>query len=270
MALVRASNKPHYVYVLSKLDGTPFYVGVGTGRRILDHSFYARRATGDSHKLRVIRKALRDGEDIDYAIVAWFDDRSDAERAEADLILKIGRRDLRTGPLANVTAGGEGAAGLSDDGRAAKSAKSKAAWARRDKDAGTAHLRSPDVVAKAAATRKGKQRGSYVWTKRPGMKTAEARQAASVRMAADPPARRPGVAEKISAAKRGKPINSWMRTAAAKERFSRGAHPRARPVEIDGQAFACKQDAVDALGICLSTVDYWLKRGSHGARYLPK
>lgn len=248
----------------------PFYVGVGTGRRLLDHAICARRLQLDSHKLRVIRELWRSGFEIDYQIHGFYRERTQAERAEAALILRLGRRDLKTGLLTNVTAGGEGAPSPSDATILSRSMKLKEAWAKRDKSAAMAHLRTSDVQGRAAASRRGQKRGSYSWSKSPGANTPERKAALSARLRANPISRVPGVAEKISVSKRGKSINSWMRTSEAKARFARGAHPRARPVEIEGRVYACKTDAAEALNVCYATISGWLRLGRHGARYIKR
>src|SRR3954470_15117548 len=109
MALIRASGKPHYVYVLRRPNGEQFYVGVGTGRRVLDHEIFAKRPNMRSHKLGIIRKIWAAGGSVDYVVHAGFETRQAAERCEAELVGQIGRRDIGTGPLSNLTAGGEGA-----------------------------------------------------------------------------------------------------------------------------------------------------------------
>jgi hypothetical protein len=269
LALIKSrSKRRHYVYVLLRPDESPFYVGVGTGRRILDHAIFARRPELDSHKLRVIRKLWRLGRDIDYAIHAFFDNRSEAESAEAVLISKLGRRDLRTGPLSNVTAGGEGAPSPSNASLSARSLSLKATWAQRDRKAATAHLNNIEVRARAAASRIGKKREPYK-PRDPKWVTDEFRAKQRALMLANPLSRRPGVVAKMSATKLGKRVpNHWTKDPAHKSRITRGAHPRARQIEIGGRKFACKQDAVDQIPVALSTLDYWLKRGSHGARFL--
>jgi hypothetical protein len=268
LALIKASGKPHYVYVLRRPSGLPFYVGIGTGRRLLDHAIFARRENLDSHKLRVIRKLWRLGHSIDYTVHAFFDQRAAAEKAEAELIAEIGRRDLRTGPLTNVTAGGEGAPSPSDAVLSARSMALKATWAKRDRVKATAHLRGADVMERAASNRIGQKRGPYTqrdltWV------TPELRAKRSEFILANPIASRPGVRAKMSASKLGKSVpNHWTKDPAHKAKITRGAHPRARPIEIQGKQFACKQDAVEQFPVPLATLDYWLKRGKNGARYI--
>jgi hypothetical protein len=166
----------------------------------------------------VIRKLWRLGLDVDYDIHGFFDDRKDAEREEAALVSKIGRRDLRTGPLANVTAGGEGAPSPSDAVLSARSVSLKATWAGRDKVKAMAHLNTPEVRAKTAASRSGQKRGPYKWTKSPGASTPEQRAALSVRVRANPPSRRADVRAKISASKLGRPTIG-RKTRSAKQRL---------------------------------------------------
>lgn len=207
LALIKAESRRFYVYLLCRPDGTPFYVGVGTGRRLLDHAIFARRPSLDSHKLRVIRALWCRGEDIRYEIAAWFEDRGRAEMREAEIIAQIGRRDLRTGPLTNVTAGGEGAPSPGDEVLTRRSESLRAAWARRDtrdKARAVAHLQTPQVRARAAASRRlGKKRGPYNWTRTPGPK-GDARARLSAALKASPLPHRPGVAVKIAAANTGK------------------------------------------------------------------
>ncbi len=100
----------HYVYVLCRPDGRPFYVGKGLGRRALEHESEARRhhPLGESNpfKCNVIRKLIREGGQVRYQIAALFDpDRQqDCLAREADLILKF-RRLHEGGPLTNLAGG---------------------------------------------------------------------------------------------------------------------------------------------------------------------
>lgn len=114
---LNASASRYYVYVLGTPDGQPFYVGKGCGDRAFQHEAEARGTLRRSHKLNLIRKILRTGGELRYALAAFFDDESDAHRLERGLIRRIGRHDLGTGPLTNQTDGGEGTANPSEESR---------------------------------------------------------------------------------------------------------------------------------------------------------
>lgn len=84
---------PYYVYILSRNDGRPFYVGKGVNRRIDDHEKEAAKGC-PCHKCRVIRKIQATGASIKKEIVYRTDDEMDAYYHEAALIGKIGLCNL--------------------------------------------------------------------------------------------------------------------------------------------------------------------------------
>jgi hypothetical protein len=92
-ALLRSQGKRFYVFLLSHPDGTPIYVGKGIGRRVFAHE---REAAGPwlSHKLNSIRKLLRIGAALDYAILGFYDKERECHAREVIEILRIGRHDL--------------------------------------------------------------------------------------------------------------------------------------------------------------------------------
>lgn len=114
--VLKANKGRFYVYQLSKPDDTPFYVGKGSGRRVFHHEAEALGPT-KSHKLNIIRQLKRRGDSIHYMIIGFFDCERECHEREMAEILRIGRYDLKTGPLANLTDGGEGTVGLSDETR---------------------------------------------------------------------------------------------------------------------------------------------------------
>jgi hypothetical protein len=83
-----------YTYLWLREDGTPYYVGKGTG----DRGF-----TNDQHRVRYPGKS--------YTIVQEFESESDAFEAEIFLISYYGRKDLGSGCLRNLTNGGDGCSG---------------------------------------------------------------------------------------------------------------------------------------------------------------
>lgn len=104
----------YYVYVYKKPDGTPFYVGKGKGDRDLDHLIKAKRVNYtelNMLKVNTIRKILNSGSEPIIERVCSDLTEDLAFELEEFLIEEIGRRDLGTGTLCNLTNGGEGQSG---------------------------------------------------------------------------------------------------------------------------------------------------------------
>lgn len=81
----------YYVYEYLRKDGTPYYVGKGKGARWRGkHNV----AVPPKERVRFVATELTEKQAFDL---------------EEQLILKYGRKDLGTGPLRNLTSGGEGA-----------------------------------------------------------------------------------------------------------------------------------------------------------------
>lgn len=112
-----ASSSTHYVYVLCRPDGTPFYVGKGVQQRCFHHEAEARNTDRLSHKLNLLRAMHRRGEAVRYCIESSFMHEEDAHARERHLISLFGRHDQRRGPLTNQTDGGEGASNPSEESR---------------------------------------------------------------------------------------------------------------------------------------------------------
>jgi hypothetical protein len=83
--------KVYYTYLWLREDGTPYYVGKGTGIRAF---------TNSSHN---VHKPL----DESLILTQEFPDEQSAFAAEKFLIAYYGRKDLGTGCLRNLTDGGE-------------------------------------------------------------------------------------------------------------------------------------------------------------------
>lgn len=126
-----------YVYVLFDHQGIPRYVGKGNGDRWLIHG---RRSTQNKLKDNVLKRTLAVLGEIPRVKIHEGLTETGAYSIEVELIKTIGRLDLGTGPLTNLTAGGEGV-----DGE-----KTRAVWQRmtlKERREYTAKARSAAQIA---------------------------------------------------------------------------------------------------------------------------
>lgn len=99
--------KTYCVYMWSRLDLTPLYVGAGIGHRRY------RQGINGSHNNELAAVMKESGGSLPFTILKEWLTRTEAEALEVEWIARIGREDLGTGPLINHTNGGRGVAGLS-------------------------------------------------------------------------------------------------------------------------------------------------------------
>lgn len=100
-----------YVYQLRIADeDLPFYIGKGKDRRAYEH-LKARSDDPNTHKIRKIRKAIKEGKEILVEFLWENLAEKEALRREVWAIHIIGRNDKKEGPLTNRTDGGEGMSG---------------------------------------------------------------------------------------------------------------------------------------------------------------
>ena len=107
-----AERSVSYVYILfHHVYGTPLYVGKGKGERWNDHEWMNDKHHNNNYLRSVIRAAKK--LKIRLPKIKVREGLTDAEAIETEiaLIAAIGRKDLGSGPLANLTAGGDGFAG---------------------------------------------------------------------------------------------------------------------------------------------------------------
>jgi group I intron endonuclease len=85
----------YYTYAYLREDKTPYYIGKGRGKRIYSTS-RSIKAPKDKSRIIFLKKNLTEAE---------------AFKHEVYMIFVLGRKDLGTGILRNLTNGGEGASG---------------------------------------------------------------------------------------------------------------------------------------------------------------
>jgi len=109
-----------------KFSHEPFYVGKGNGNRYLAHfKLDDTRRYNNPHNTRKIKKIFREGHEIEVRIVRKDISDKEAMSLEIKLIKLMGRHNLGTGPLTNLTDGGEGSSnqGLSTRRKRSRSMK---------------------------------------------------------------------------------------------------------------------------------------------------
>lgn len=112
-------RKPgNYVYGDFEFDFEPFYIGKGMGRRLYMHIFpHNIEKDGNRYKMNKIKKILKLGYDLksEKFVVKISGNLSQKQSLslERKCIKTIGRIDLKSGPLTNLTNGGDGSYNLS-------------------------------------------------------------------------------------------------------------------------------------------------------------
>lgn len=135
-----------YVYVIFRSTGEPCYVGKGKGGRWQQH-------IKKSHNRRLARIYANAGGDLPIVKVRVGLTNSEACATEIAFISALGRLDLDTGGLVNLTAGGEGAPGW----KATDETRAKMAAVRRGKKrTGETLARIRAVLLERNALMKGK------------------------------------------------------------------------------------------------------------------
>jgi|SRR5579859_62570 len=103
MTLFEKQVTAFYTYLWLREDGTPYYVGKGRGRRAF---------TNRGH-------TIYKPDDPSRTILLYFSTEREALDCEITLIGRYGRKDIGTGCLRNMTAGGDGVSGYrhTEEGR---------------------------------------------------------------------------------------------------------------------------------------------------------
>jgi len=91
----QTSMKKYYTYAYVREDATPYYVGKGSGRRIDDPSHHSSGIPPKNRRIYLKQNITEE----------------EALRHEVYMISVLGRKDLGTGILRNLTDGGDGTSG---------------------------------------------------------------------------------------------------------------------------------------------------------------
>jgi len=103
----------YYVYGYFDKNEIPFYIGMGKGRRITAH---LKESVRKKYRKKLffynkLEKIIKTRENFSYRKIKTNLTINEAKIVERFLIKSIGRRDLKNGPLCNLTDGGEGHSG---------------------------------------------------------------------------------------------------------------------------------------------------------------
>lgn len=124
-----------YTYAYLREDGTPYYIGKGSGGRLT--SRHKRKGAGvrvpSEDRILVLKDGLTEQQALAH---------------EVYLISVLGRKDLGTGILRNLTDGGEGVSGM----------KHSAETKERIRQITTGVKQSEETVAKRVAKNRGQKR----------------------------------------------------------------------------------------------------------------
>ena len=118
-----------YVYSYLREDGSPYYIGKGSGRRIKE-TRRTIKAPFDKARIVILKKDMNEQEAFQY---------------EIELIKKYGRKNNETGILRNLTDGGEGTSGLKHSD-AAKANLRERNLGKKHSDAAKAKMREAKLT----------------------------------------------------------------------------------------------------------------------------
>ena len=108
-ALLDARRPGTYQYEDLMFDYEPFYIGKGSNDRMYAHVSVVKKQGIDCNivKSRKINAILKEGLNVKYKKLYQYQPEDRALSLEIDVTKKIGRLNIKTGPLTNLTEGGE-------------------------------------------------------------------------------------------------------------------------------------------------------------------
>jgi len=109
-ALLDPRKPGKYVYEKYEFEYEPFYVGKGEGKRMYKHTTVKAELDKKTHKANKIKKLLSENKKPEIIVIQKGLMENAAYKIEIKCIATIGRLNIKTGPLTNVTEGGGGSA----------------------------------------------------------------------------------------------------------------------------------------------------------------
>lgn len=165
-------NATFYVYLMSRLDGRPCYVGKGKGERWRHRGKYGR----NKHLISIMRQAKALGQQLPCVKILENITEERAFEAEKALIAFFGREDLGTGMLVNLTDGGDGPSGYKhtaeDTSRRLASRGKYGSPSPESRALQSAAMKgrkqTPEHIANAASAQRGKKKSHGWWSTEEG------------------------------------------------------------------------------------------------------
>ena len=168
--LIDPRKQSEFNYEHLMLQGEPFYVGYGHNNRVYKH-FQNIKNISNPHKTNKIKSIIKDGYDKNSIIHIFKENltKEEATNLEIELIYKIGRHNLKEGPLTNLTSGGDGGATMTGKNHSEetrqKISKSKKnqkriftdTWCKNIGLAATGRKHSEETKGKISDSNKGKK-----------------------------------------------------------------------------------------------------------------
>ena len=206
-----------YVYIYER-EGCPLYVGMGHANRDVSHLKTVKRGRNlkNPHFCNILKKMLLEGTVPIIKRVAEGLTADEAKAEEKRLIKEIGRSDLRLGPLTNMTDGGDGYVGWSDEARKKLGEKKRGKIPARDAQGNMFHVVKDDprwVSGELVGINAGKKTATGSMT---GLVQAKTRDGAVVRVHKDDPRWVSGELVGINAGRKASPETKGKMAAAQK------------------------------------------------------
>jgi hypothetical protein len=178
-------SRTFYVYAYYRLDGTPCYIGKGTGDRWVNRGKTGR----NPHFLRIVAQAHNAGNKLPKEKIAEGLTEQEALDLEAFFIAAIGR-EVDGGPLVNLSVGGDsGPVGYkwTEEQRRAHGAKRPKTLSAEWRAAISAGIKgkpkSIQHVAAQADSQRGTKKKSGWWATKEGREKHNAKTGASIKTA---------------------------------------------------------------------------------------